>query len=175
MTIKTTKISIVGASGYAGGELLRLLLDHPFLDVHQVTSERNAGSFVHFTHPNLRGRTRLQYVSAADLEPCDVLVLGLPHGGAMGRIDEFAALAPTLVDMSADFRLRDANDYPKWYGKPHAAPALAGQVRLRSARTAPGSHQSRPGTSAAWAATPRPPIWPSAPSSPPGWWTTAGG
>ncbi len=64
MTTKTTKISIVGASGYAGGELLRLLLDHPFLDVQQVTSERNAGSFVHFTHPNLRGRTRLQFVSA---------------------------------------------------------------------------------------------------------------
>ncbi len=119
---KNTKISIVGASGYAGGELLRLLVDHPFLDVHQVTSERNAGSFVHFTHPNLRGRTRLQFVSAADLEPCDVLVLGLPHGGAMTRMDEFAALAPTIVDMSADFRLRNPDDYPQWYGKPHAAP-----------------------------------------------------
>ncbi len=52
-------VSIVGASGYTGGELLRILLDHPQVTVQQVTSERNAGSFVHFTHPNLRGRTRL--------------------------------------------------------------------------------------------------------------------
>ena len=116
------RASIVGASGYVGGELLRLLLDHPHIEVGQVTSERNAGAFVHFTHPNLRGRTKLQFVSAADLEACDVLFLGLPHGGAMGRIAEFAALAPRIVDLSADFRLRDSADYDRWYGKPHANP-----------------------------------------------------
>lgn len=116
------RASIVGASGYVGGELLRLLLDHPFIEVGQVTSERNAGAFVHFTHPNLRGRTKLQFVSAGDLEPCDLLFLGLPHGGAMGRIEEFAALAPRIVDLSADFRLRDAAGYDRWYGKPHANP-----------------------------------------------------
>ena len=121
MTDKTS-VSILGASGYAGGELLRLLLDHPNVTVQQVTSERNAGSFVHFTHPNLRGRTKLQFVSAADLEPCDVLVTGLPHGSAMQRIDDFVALAPRIVDMSADFRLRDAEDYVTWYGKPHENP-----------------------------------------------------
>ena len=117
------RASIVGASGYVGGELLRLLLDHPHIEVVQVTSERNAGAYVHFTHPNLRGRTKLQFVSASDLEPCDALFLGLPHGGAMGRIDEFAGLAPRLVDLSADFRLRNAADYDRWYGKPHASPA----------------------------------------------------
>ncbi|MCB9137288.1 MAG: N-acetyl-gamma-glutamyl-phosphate reductase [Caldilineaceae bacterium] len=116
------RASIVGASGYVGGELLRLLLDHPGVEVQQVTSERNADAFVHFTHPNLRGRTRLKFVSAADLEPCDLLFLGLPHGGAMGRIDEFAGLADRIVDLSADFRLRDPDDYVRWYGKPHAAP-----------------------------------------------------
>ncbi len=116
------RATIVGASGYVGGELLRLLLDHPHLEVAQVTSERNAGAFVHFTHPNLRGRTKLQFVSATDLEPCDILFLGLPHGGAMGRIDEFAALAPRIVDLSADFRLRNASDYDRWYGKSHANP-----------------------------------------------------
>jgi N-acetyl-gamma-glutamyl-phosphate/LysW-gamma-L-alpha-aminoadipyl-6-phosphate reductase len=121
MTDKTS-VSILGASGYAGGELLRLLLDHPNVTVQQVTSERNAGSFVHFTHPNLRGRTKLQFVSAADLEPCDVLVTGLPHGSAMQRIDDFVALAPRIVDMSADFRLRNADDYVTWYGKPHENP-----------------------------------------------------
>ncbi|HRW06245.1 MAG TPA: N-acetyl-gamma-glutamyl-phosphate reductase [Caldilineaceae bacterium] len=113
-------VSIVGASGYVGGELLRLLLDHPHVTVNQVTSERNAGSFVHFTHPNLRGRTKLQFVSAADLEACDLLFLGLPHGGAMERIEHFATLAERIVDLSADFRLRNADDYIRWYGKPHA-------------------------------------------------------
>lgn len=112
-------VSIVGASGYAGGELLRLLLDHPGVEIKQATSERNAGSYIHFTHPNLRGRTKLQFVSVNDLEPCDLLFLGLPHGGAMGRIEHFAALAPRIIDLSADFRLRNADDYVQWYGKPH--------------------------------------------------------
>ncbi len=123
MTTTKTRVSILGASGYAGGELLRLLLDHPSVEIAQATSERNAGNFVHFTHPNLRGRTKLQFVSASELEPCDVLVTGLPHGGAMGRIEEFAALAERVIDLSADFRLRNPDDYVRWYGKPHANPA----------------------------------------------------
>jgi N-acetyl-gamma-glutamyl-phosphate/LysW-gamma-L-alpha-aminoadipyl-6-phosphate reductase len=120
--VERLRASIAGASGYVGGELLRLLLDHPQVGVAQVTSERNAGSFVHFTHPNLRGRTKLQFVSAAELEPCDVLFLGLPHGGAMERIEEFAKLAPRIVDLSADFRLRDPAGYDRWYGKSHVNP-----------------------------------------------------
>jgi len=122
-----SSVSILGASGYAGGELLRLLLDHPHVEVAQVTSERNAGSFVHFTHPNLRGRTRLKFVSAAELAPCDVLVLGLPHGGAMGRIEEFAGLADRIIDLSADFRLADAQAYVDWYGKEHSRPDWLGR------------------------------------------------
>ncbi|MEZ4735911.1 MAG: N-acetyl-gamma-glutamyl-phosphate reductase [Caldilineaceae bacterium] len=122
MTTRTS-VSIVGASGYVGGELLRLLLEHPHVDVKQVTSERNAGSFVHFTHPNLRGRTKLQFVSAGDLDDCDLLFLGLPHGGAMERIASFAGLAERIVDLSADFRLRNPADYVRWYGKAHASPA----------------------------------------------------
>lgn len=122
MTTRTT-VSIVGASGYVGGELLRLLLDHPYVHVNQVTSERNAGSFVHFTHPNLRGRTKLQFVSASELESCDLLFLCLPHGGAMERIESFAALAERIVDLSADFRLRHPEEYVRWYGKTHANPA----------------------------------------------------
>ena len=117
------RVSILGASGYAGGELLRLLLDHPQVEVAQATSERNAGNFVYFTHPNLRGRTKLQFVSASELEACDILFTGLPHGGAMGRIEEFAALAPRVIDLSADFRLRNPDDYVRWYGKPHVNPA----------------------------------------------------
>ena len=114
--------SIVGASGYTGGELLRLLLQHPHIRVQQVTSERLDGQFVHFTHPNLRGRTTLKFSAAASLAPCDLLFLGLPHGSAMARIDTLAALAPRIVDLSADFRLRHAHDYDRWYGHPHAQP-----------------------------------------------------
>jgi len=120
--VTTINVSIVGASGYTGGELLRILLDHPQVAVQQVTSERSAGSFVHFTHPNLRGRTRLQFVSVNDLAPADLLFLCLPHGGAMGKIDHFAGLAERIVDLSADFRLRNPDDYARWYGKPHANP-----------------------------------------------------
>lgn len=115
-------VSIVGASGYAGGELLRLLLDHPQVEIRQATSERSAGSYIHFTHPNLRGRTKLQFVSAGELERCDLLFLGLPHGGAMGQIERFAGLAARIVDLSADFRLRNPADYVQWYGKAHANP-----------------------------------------------------
>lgn len=116
-------VSIIGASGYTGGELLRLLLDHPFVQVRQVTSERSAGTFVHFTHPNLRGRTKLQFVSAGEVEPVDLLFLCLPHGSAMEKIDHYAGLAERIVDLSADFRLRDPDDYVRWYGKAHSNPA----------------------------------------------------
>ena len=114
--------AIVGASGYTGGELLRLLLDHPHLEVRQVTSERLDGQFVHFTHPNLRRRTSLQFVRSEALEAVDVLFLGLPHGSAMKRIEHFAGLASRIVDLSADFRLRHADDYTRWYGAAHDKP-----------------------------------------------------
>jgi len=116
------RISIVGGSGYAGGELLRLLLDHPLVEVGQVTSERQAGTFVHSVHPNLRGRTRLKFSPAAQLEPCDVLCLALPHKRAQERIEHYAGLAERIVDLSADFRLRDPALYERWYGEPHGAP-----------------------------------------------------
>lgn len=118
----TTSVSIVGASGYAGGELLRLLLQHPEVTVKQVTSERHDGSFVHFTHPNLRGRTQLKFNRLEALEECDFLFLGLPHGGSMGDIERFASLAGHIVDLSADFRLSDAGAYASWYGRDHSSP-----------------------------------------------------
>jgi LysW-gamma-L-alpha-aminoadipyl-6-phosphate/LysW-L-glutamyl-5-phosphate reductase len=119
----TFTASIVGASGYTGGELLRLLLAHPHIDVSQVTSERLDGQFVHFTHPNLRKRSSLKFVRAEALERVDVLFLCLPHGSASARIEALAPLADRIVDLSADFRLRNADDYVKWYGGPHANPA----------------------------------------------------
>lgn len=115
--------AIVGASGYTGGELLRLLLGHPQFTVRQATSERLDGQYVHFTHPNLRRRTGLKFVRSDTLERVDVLFLCLPHGSAMTRIDEFAEKAERIVDLSADFRLRRPDDYVRWYGSAHASPA----------------------------------------------------
>ena len=117
------KASIIGGSGYAGGELLRLLLDHPYVEVAQVSSESNLGKHVYFVHPNLRGRTRLKFCQARQIDKCDVLFVALPHGETQGRIDKLAALAPLIVDLSADFRLRDPAAYAQWYGHEHAAPA----------------------------------------------------
>src|SRR5512136_820138 len=119
--------SIVGGSGYAGGELLRLLLSHEQVEVKQVTSETFAGSFVHSVHPNLRNRTRLKFSPLSMLEKCDLLFLALPHGQAMEQIDRFAGLAPKIVDLSADFRLRDPALFEKWYGHAHAAPGWLGR------------------------------------------------
>ncbi len=117
-----TRVSIIGASGYVGGELLRLLVHHPRVEVVQATSERHAGRFVYQVHPNLRGHTRLKFTSAQRLEPVDVLFLALPHGEAQKRIADFAAVAERIVDLSADFRLRDPALYEQWYGHPHQAP-----------------------------------------------------
>lgn len=117
------RVAIAGASGYVGGELLRLLLRHPAVQVTQATSERHAGQFVHTTHPNLRGHTTLRYVPLAALEPCDVLILALPHGRAAQEIERYAQLAPRIIDCSADFRLRDAALYRRWYGVEHPQPA----------------------------------------------------
>ena len=119
-----TSVSIVGGSGYTGGELLRLLLLHPHCSIRQVTSERFAGKFVHATHPNLRKVTRLKFCTVSELESCDVLFLCLPHGQSMGRIDEFRALAPKIVDLSADFRLESTEVYESFYGREHSRPDL---------------------------------------------------
>jgi LysW-gamma-L-alpha-aminoadipyl-6-phosphate/LysW-L-glutamyl-5-phosphate reductase len=117
-------VAIVGASGYAGGEFLRLALGHPRLEVVQVTSERHAGEPVGLVHPHLRGATRLRFTSAADLADADVVVAALPHGELAGRVDEVVAHAGVLVDLSADFRLRDPEAYPRWYGEAHPRPEL---------------------------------------------------
>lgn len=119
------RASIIGASGYVGGELLRLLLFHPKVQLAQVTSERLAAKPVTSTHPNLRGlraARELVYCSSAQLSECELLFVALPHGEAARRIDTLAGLAPKIIDCSADFRLRDARAYAHWYGEPHPAP-----------------------------------------------------
>lgn len=113
---------IVGGTGYVGGELLRLLLFHPAVAVTQVASRSQAGRFVHWTHPNLRGATDLRFVDPDRLEPVDVLFLALPHGEAGATIDRWAGLGKRVIDTSADFRLRSAALYKEWYGASHPAP-----------------------------------------------------
>lgn len=117
------RVGIVGASGYTGGELLRLLLAHPQVEVVAATSERSAGKFLYQIHPHLRGRTQLRFIPQASLERCDVLFLGQPHGEAQQRIERYATLADRIIDLSADFRLQDSDVYAATYGGVHAAPA----------------------------------------------------
>ena len=121
----TLRVSIGGGSGYVGGELLRLLLQHPHVEVAQVTSESQAGNFVHGVHPNLRpfsDSQPLRFTSMNELAPTDVLFLALPHGQAQQQIERFAQLAPTIIDLSADFRLSDPQIYLDRYGSVHQAP-----------------------------------------------------
>jgi N-acetyl-gamma-glutamyl-phosphate/LysW-gamma-L-alpha-aminoadipyl-6-phosphate reductase len=120
------RASIVGASGYAGGELLRLLLSHPEIEVAQVTSERLNGKYVQTVHPHLRRRTELKFTPRADLQKVDLLFLALPHGQASREIDHLLQVAPVLIDLSADFRLHDGASYPTWYGWEHPKPSLLG-------------------------------------------------
>ena len=120
-------VAIVGGSGYAGGEFLRLALNHPNLKVTQVTSERSAGLPVTMVHPNLRSRSNLKFTKMAELQDADIVVLALPHGSAAKRIAEFEARGRVIVDLSADFRLKDPEVYRATYGEDHPAPDKLGE------------------------------------------------
>jgi len=118
------RASIIGAAGYTGGELIRLLMDHPGVELAQIASRSQGGKPLHRTHPNLRGRSDLRYCTPDDVEPCDVLFLAMPHGKAAGQIERFANRAELIVDLSADFRLRDPDMYREWYGEDHPATGM---------------------------------------------------
>ncbi len=120
-------VSIAGGSGYAGGELLRLLFFHPHVRIQQVTSEHYSGKFLFKVHPNLRKLTNLKFSSLDDLEACDVLFLALPHGSAMRKIDQFIQKAERIIDLSADFRLTSKEVYHHWYKRGHACPEYLNQ------------------------------------------------
>jgi N-acetyl-gamma-glutamyl-phosphate/LysW-gamma-L-alpha-aminoadipyl-6-phosphate reductase len=121
------KASVVGGSGYVGGELLRLLGGHPEVTVQQVTSESQSGRYIHSVHPNLRKICDLRFVRSAELEPCDFLFLALPHSEAMKQMESFQKLAPRIIDLSADFRLRNREEYRAWYGLDHPRADLLDQ------------------------------------------------
>lgn len=116
------RVSVAGGSGFVGGELVRWIDQHPQFELAQVTSERSAGQALWRTHPHLRHLVSARFVAFDELEPCDLLFCALPHGTLARRIDSVAALAPRVVDCSADFRLGDADRYRYWYGEEHPAP-----------------------------------------------------
>jgi N-acetyl-gamma-glutamyl-phosphate/LysW-gamma-L-alpha-aminoadipyl-6-phosphate reductase len=120
------RATILGGSGYAGGELLRLLTGHPRIKVTQVSSERLSGKPVTIVHPHLRGVSDLRFSRRDGLEPSDLVFSSLRHGETAPCIDSILRLAPVVVDLSADFRLRDPSDYPRWYGWEHPRPELLG-------------------------------------------------
>jgi len=118
------KVSIVGGSGYTGGELLRLLLRHPKVEVTQVTSDSLAGKPLSRAHPNLRRVTDLTFTPHGELDPCDLLFLAMPHGQSMARMPDFLVRAGKVIDLSADFRLKDPLLYREYYGVEHPRPDL---------------------------------------------------
>ncbi len=118
----TQTASVVGASGFTGGELLRLLDGHPEFELAQATSRSKENKTVGHAHPNLR-HCELRFSHPEDLESVDVLFAATPHGVSMERIDAFRDAAGTVVDLSADFRLDTAEQYEEWYDG-HARPEL---------------------------------------------------
>jgi [amino group carrier protein]-6-phospho-L-2-aminoadipate/5-phospho-L-glutamate reductase len=111
------KVGVIGAGGYAGGELLRLLLSHPEVREIVAGSESLAGKPITAAHPNLRKRTDLQFVRYEDVPQCDVLFLSLPNGAY--RAHEFEDRGTLVIDLSSDHRLRDPKAYDEWYERPH--------------------------------------------------------
>lgn len=117
----------MGGSGYAGGELLRILLLHPEVEVEAVTSSTYQGEFLYTIHPNLRGFTNLkftQFDSKAITDSCDLVFLATPHGTSKGYVPQLLETGLKVVDLSADFRLHDPADYPRWYGWEHPNPEM---------------------------------------------------
>lgn len=125
------RVGIVGTSGYAGAELLRLLLAHPSAEVVYVASTSKVGKKVSEALPALEGVVDLSFepVDAAALgERCDVVFTATPHGAAMGLADEILSRGAVLIDVGADFRFRDAAVYESWYGQTHVRPMLASEA-----------------------------------------------
>lgn len=121
------KVGIIGASGYVGGEILRILLQHPMVSVEFATSKQHAGEYVFKLHPNLKGLTQMRFSNEDPISVAskvDIVFLALPHGVSMKIVPRMVELGVKIIDLSADFRLKDPEDYKKWYGIEHKAPDL---------------------------------------------------
>lgn len=124
------KVGIVGGTGYTGVELLRLLSQHPQAEITAITSRKEAGLPVADMYPSLRGRVKLAFVSPeeAKLDQCNVVFFATPHGVAMSQARELLAAGVKIIDLAADFRLKDTVEFEKWYGMPHTCPDLLAEA-----------------------------------------------
>ncbi|MDR1359452.1 MAG: N-acetyl-gamma-glutamyl-phosphate reductase [Deltaproteobacteria bacterium] len=125
MSPSVVRVGLVGVTGYTGMELIRLLVSHPFFRLAVVTSRQEAGQPLAAVYPFLQGFPAGELIvappdPAALAAACDLVFLAVPHGTAMGLAAELLAAGRKVVDLSADFRLRDSNVYEKWYGIAHA-------------------------------------------------------
>lgn len=120
------KVGIVGGTGYTGVELLRILVNHPGVELSVITSRSEEGMPVADMFPNLRGHTDLRFSvpSAEALGACDVVFFATPHGVAHALAEEVLNAGAKVIDLSADFRLQDAVEWEKWYNQPHGAVSL---------------------------------------------------
>lgn len=122
----THTVGIIGGTGYTGAELLRILLRHPGVDVAAITSRAEAGAPVSDLFPNLRGMTNLCFMDPEEavLESCDVVFSATPNGVAMTQAGGLLDLGARVIDLAADFRIRDQAAWEQWYGMAHASPQL---------------------------------------------------
>jgi len=121
------RVGIIGGSGYVGGELLRLLLRHPKVEVTTITSRKYAGEFVFGVHSNLRGATSLKFVQqdlSSIVDNCDLVFTATPHGASVGLVPKLLEVGLKVIDMSADFRLKNPEGYVNWYEWEHSSPEL---------------------------------------------------
>ena len=124
------RVGIVGGTGYTGVELLRLLAAHPEVRISAITSRGEAGTPVARHFPSLRGRVDLAFSDPAstDLSSCDCVFFATPNGVAMGQVRSLLDAGARVIDLSADFRLKDRATWEKWYRLTHAAPDLLGEA-----------------------------------------------
>ena len=124
------KVGIIGGTGYTGVELLRLLAQHPQVELKVITSRGEAGKPVADMFPNLRGRVALAFSEPDEevLTGCDVVFSATPNGVAMTHARELLKSGVKLIDLAADFRLKDPAMWEKWYGVPHACPELLAEA-----------------------------------------------
>lgn len=124
------KVGIVGGTGYTGVELLRLLATHEQVEVVAITSRAECGRRVDELFPNLRGHYELVFSEpdVKELAACDVVFFATPHNVAMNLVPELLAAGTRVIDLSADYRLRDAVQWSQWYGEPHASPELLAEA-----------------------------------------------
>jgi N-acetyl-gamma-glutamyl-phosphate reductase len=126
----STKVAVIGASGYAGEELVRLLLQHPFVELTTVTSRQYASRSLGEIYPRFAHLPKAQKLTFTEADAAeisrasDIVFLALPHGVSAETAVEFVRLGTKIIDLSADFRLRDEQVYLEFYGKKHAAPEL---------------------------------------------------